>query len=73
MSLLTLSRVRWDRAVYLGSIEVIRLDVGGFIALWFLGEGDGGSDKTRRKETGKQLIESYDILQETDDCRSPAP
>lgn len=38
--------MRWDRTVYLGSIEVIRLDIGGFIPLWFLGERDGSSDKT---------------------------
>lgn len=61
----------WDRAIYLGSVEVIRLDISGFIPLWFLGERDGSSDKTRRKETGKQLTESYDILQGTDDSRSP--
>ena len=30
----------------LGSIEVIRLDIGGLIPLWFLGERDGSSDKT---------------------------
>lgn len=63
--------MRRDRTVYLGSIEVIRLDVGGFIPLWFLRERDGSSDKTRGKETEMQLAESYDIFQGTDNSTSP--
>lgn len=38
------------QVTYLGSIEVIRLDIGGFISLWFLSERNGSSDKTRGKE-----------------------
>lgn len=47
------------KTTHLGPIEVIRLDVGRFISLRFLGERNGSSDKTsRRKEMGKELIGS---------------
>lgn len=58
-TLFHLSQGRWDRTVYLGSVEVVRLDIGGLIPLWFLGERDGSADKARRNETGKQLTESW--------------
>lgn len=43
---------------HLGPIEVIRLDVGGFVSLRFLGERNGSSDKTRRRKMGQELTES---------------